>query len=139
MIKEEKSTFITSNEIFSKSLNVQTTSNFPRKYLYEFLNFTELVTNYINLIETRKHWPIQTVLPFKNGYQLQSHKKMKQEFPIFSPLLKIYYISFIEKFPPKLQRKMNVDEIYTIKQVSKFTERITKNILMICINFLQTH
>ena len=49
MIKEEKSTFITSNEIFSKSLNVQTTSNFPRKYLYEFLNFTELVTNYITI------------------------------------------------------------------------------------------
>ena len=114
------------------------------KHLYKFSNYSDFIAFYIETIEKHKKWPIYAISPFKVNSEINEHRNFNDHkcngtisnFPLFNPSKYLYYVSFIEKFPPKLQRKMNVDEIYTIKQVSKFTERITKNILMICINFL---
>ena len=38
-------------------------------------------------------------------------------YPLFSPFQSVYYVSFIEQFPPKPQRKINVEELYSIKNI----------------------
>lgn len=123
---EEKENYISNTEIFPNTIKIQTTSIHPRKILYEFSNFFELATNYSKMIQKRKQFPIYAILPTKftstNRHIFESSFKLTNNinrsiYPLFSPFQSVYYVSFIEQFPPKTQLKINVKELYSIKMM----------------------
>ena len=62
---EESSNLCELNDSFYKTHKVQATSEYPRKFLYEVANYSQLVTNYIEIIKIHKLWPIYAIFPIK--------------------------------------------------------------------------
>ena len=107
--------------------DVKCTLSYPRKYLYGFDNFSDLISSYVEIIKNYRKFPVFAILPL-NFYSEKeidlstctgmASIKDKESYPIFSSLNFLHYFGFKEKVPPKPQRMMNVDEIYSISNVN---------------------
>ena len=103
-------------------------SSHPKQYLYGFSNYSDFIAFYLELIEIRKKWPVYAISPFIANSYSNNYSENKQNIfidydeliskcPPFSPSKFLYYVSFIEKVPPRPTKMTNVSGIYSINKV----------------------
>lgn len=100
-------------------------STSSHKSLYGFSHYSDLISSYLELVKGQLIWPIFTFLPIQM-ISLQKNKTSSNRqllnfsrscYPTFRPLEILHYFYFIEKVPRKPQRKLNVDELFEIKNI----------------------
>lgn len=98
-------------------------STMKNKYLYGFSNFSDLICLYKEILKNHSIWPIFAIWPKSSTFSLKTKIEnqifdlSKSNFPSFSPLSFLFYLSFIRKTDEKPKRILNATEIYSIKNV----------------------
>lgn len=93
--------------------------------LYGFSHYSDLISSYLELVKGQLIWPIFTFLPIqmiplqknKTSSNRQLLNFSRSYYPTFRPLEILHYFYYIEKVPRKPQRKLNVDELFEIKNI----------------------